>query len=276
MLEENANPPAEGQGEAWYSNLNLQPEDIGYIQNKKWAGPEAVVNSYKELEKFRGVSEDKLLIVPKDASDTEAFNKIFTKLGRPEKPEQYGEFKAPEGYEQAIDSERIKWADGIVHKLGLNKAQRDALLNETVKYEGDTFKKYQEAEFSKKEADFSKLKQDWGEAFFEREDLAKRAVRSFLTGSEEEKGQMLSKIEEAVGTAQMYRLFSNIGERLGEDKMPKTDGGRPFGYSREQAMADKQALISELSADKARLGNYNKGLGPDYDRMNNLMKIIAS
>ena len=56
---------------------------------------------------------------------------------------------------------------------------------------------------------------------------------------------------------------------------PSHDRGRPFGYTPEQAKADRAALMSELSASPERLKNYNQGIGPDYDKMQRILKNIG-
>lgn len=287
-MTEETNPQATGQGgngeqqrttetKAWYEPFGLQPEDVGYIQNKKWDSPAKLLNSYKELEKFHGVPSDQIVKLPKDLADTDGWSKVYNRLGRPETVEGYGEFKMPEDVKATLDPNRVKWADSVMHKIGLTKTQRDALMAETAKFEQGVFEGFHKDTMLKQEAELASLKQEWGAGYEERAELGRRAVRQFLPGDENARGALLDKIESAVGTATMLKLFGNIGEQMLEDKSPMGDTkDRPFGYTKEQAAADKQALISELQADKARLANYNLGKGPDYDKMQRLIKIIAS
>lgn len=284
MTDIDNTPPAQGQGgteggqtqQAWYEPFGFQPEDVGYIQNKKWDNPAKLLTSYKELEKFHGVPADQILKLPKDQSDAEGWNKVYSRLGRPETPEAYGEVKLPDGVKVQLDPNRVKWADSVVHKLGLTKAQRDTLIAETAMYESSTFENYSKDMQIKQEAELASLQKEWGSAYQEREELGKRAVRQFIPGDEATKGALLDKIESALGTATMLKLFSNIGEQMLEDKTPMGDTKeRPFGSTPEMAMAEKQKLMNEIMVDKARLATYNLGKGPDFEKMQNLLNIIA-
>lgn len=275
---------AQGQGEAvqttkqatenkaWYEGHSLADEDVGYIQNKNWKSPADVVTSYKNLEKFHGVPAEQLLKLPKDMSDPAALGEIYNRLGRPESPDKY-DYKAPEGVQ--LDEGRMTWAKEVAHKMGLNKQQFAELTNATLAFEGEAIKSYQADLVRKHQAEELELKKEWGSAFEERKILGQRAVRAFADGTPEEKEAILGKIEDAIGTAAVYKLFAKIGESIGDDKIISTTGDTPFGYTPQQALADKKALMAELSdpANKARMDLYNKGQGKDYEKMQQLIKL---
>lgn len=271
----NPNPGAQPAGDAkpWYDGHNLAPEDVGYIQNKKWNSPADVLTSYKNLEKFHGVPADQLLKLPKDEKDQAAWDALYTRLGRPEKPEGY-EFKAPEGVK--LDDARMSWVNGVAHKIGLSKAQHAALVNETLTYEGRLISEAQKAVETQQAAELEAVKKEWGAGFEERSELGRRAARAFLPGTAEEKQAFMNAMEMSIGTGAMLKLFANIGEKLGEDKIHAgDDGGRPFGYTKEQALSDIKGLMTELRdpSNKERLTAYNQGKGKDYEKMQHLNKI---
>jgi hypothetical protein len=273
--------PVEGQApvvstesKPWYDGYKLAPEDVGYIQNKGWKeSPTQVLNAYKNLEKFHGVPAEQLLKLPKSNDDQAGWDSVYTKLGRPAKAEDYGEFKAPEGVDASfVNTERVKWADGVAHKLGFTKAQRDGLLAATFEYEHSQYSDVGKQIELAQTAQLQELKKEWGAAFDERSELGRRAVRAFLPGNAEQNSAMLNAIEGAIGTAAVLKLFSNIGQKIGEDKIPET-GIRPFGYTPEQAKSDIQQLKIELQGSKERLAVYNQGKGPDYEKMKKLNQI---
>lgn len=285
MTDATPNAPAEGQAQgqgegqqtadkAWYDGLGFKDEDVGYIQNKAWKAPGDVVNAYKNLEKFHGVPAEQIIKLPKDFADEKAMGDVYNRLGRPESADKY-DYTAPEGVQ--VSEERMKWAKETAHKLGLNKSQFAALTNATLEYEGGLIKGMENELALKSETQMNDLKKEWGAAFDERKVLGQRAVRTFLPGDGEAKEAMLGAIEGAIGSAAMLKLFANIGERLGEDQIISSNGDRPFGYTPQQAMADKQSLMAELSdpANRSRLDAYNNGAGKDYDKMQQLLKIIA-
>lgn len=247
-------------------------EDKGYIKNKGWDnddGTKNLLTSYKNLEKLRGVPEDRLLKLPEKLDDNEAMGKIYERLGRPEKPEGY-EFKAPEGVQ--VDADRMKWAAGLAHSMGLNKAQHKALVENTLKYEGDLTAAHTQRAEQERVQSFTKLKDEWGSAYEERKNLAERGLTHFMTEKSEES---VAKLQSVLGHAEVMKMFASIGESISEDKVPSADGVRPFGYSPEQAKSDIDLLKSELSGDRQRLIAYNSGKGADYEKMQRLLKIAV-
>lgn len=274
-------PEPQGQGEpqAWFDVEGVTDEQKGYIQNKGWQDdPLKVIDAYQNLEKFQGVPADQLLKLPKDMEEVGALDEIYTRLGRPEEPGGYGEFELPEGTPEgfSLDKGRMEWADGLAHKLGLNKAQRDALVGETINFEGQAMAEFQKSIEVEQSAQLEALKGEWGAAFDERSDLGKKAVRALMPeGADKE--QVLNAIESAVGTAMMLKIFANAGEHMGEDKVhDSSDGVRPYGFSPEQAKAEKAQLMDELKdpTNKDRLKAFNDGKGVDYKRIEQLNNII--
>lgn len=270
------NPPASdaNTNKPWYDGLGLKDEDVGYIQNKKWQSPIDVITGYKNLEKFHGVPADQLIKLPKDFNDEKAMGEVYNRLGRPDNPDGY-EYKAADGIK--LDEGRMKWTSSLSHKLGLNKAQYKALIDATIEYEGGIASEAQKEIERITGEQLEGLKKEWGNAFTEREELGKRAVRAFLPGDADQKSALMESIEGAIGTAAMLKLFANIGEKMGEDKIHSGDGDRPFGYTPQQAKADREQLMSELGdpANKARLDLYNQGKGKDFEKMQQLNRIIV-
>lgn len=268
VIDAAATPPAIVK--TWFDGF--ADEDRGYIQNKGWNNDDGTKNllaSYKNLEKLRGVPEERLLKLPEKLDDVEAMGKIYEKLGRPAKAEDY-EFKAPEGIE--VDADRMKWAAGLSHSMGLNKTQYKALVENTLKYEGELQAAYGQRIEQERLQSFTKLKDEWGSAYDERRVLAERGLMHFMNDKSPE---AIGKLQQALGHAEVMKLFANIGSSIAEDKVPSSDGVRPFGYSPEQAKADRTSLMNELAGDKARLAVYNSGKGADYEKMQRLIKIAT-
>lgn len=266
-----AAPVAEGQvaeTPAWYDGAS--DETVGYIQNKGWQeDPMKAISSYQELEKFRGVSEDKLIMMPKEGETMDA---VWNKLGRPESAEKYDLGLPPE---MPVDDARMGMAMEAAYKAGLSNDQIKALITADSEYNVQA-QEHQAKELSRlQEVDVNDLKKEWGEAYEERAELGRRFIKDNLPDGVD-KIAMLSAIEDAVGTKAMLQLFGNAGIKSInlEDKAPDTSGSRPYGYTREQATADKQTLMTEIQADPARLDNYNKGIGTDLEKMKQFNSII--
>ena len=254
----------------WYETAD--DETKGYIQNKGWDDPLKAINAYKELEKFRGANENELLKLPKDAEAEGAFDEIYDKLGRPESADKY-EIDLPEGI--PVDEARLGAAKELAHKLGLNNAQLQALAEQDAQYMAQAMEAMETERAATQEAEYQALVKEWGSNANEREELARRGLKAMLPeGGDKE--ALSAAIEDAIGTAATLKLFANVGDKIGREA-PINDGDntRPFGYTSEQAAADRKTLMDEIKGDKERLDNYNKGIGPDVDKMQRLNKIIA-
>ncbi len=110
------------ENKPWYDGVS--EEDIIYLKAKGLhvdGGYKNLLNSYKSLEKLRGVPEDKLIKIP-DNADNENWNKVYDRLGRPESPDKY-DFTPPK--DANIDSETLGWFNQKAHSLGLNKKQHN-------------------------------------------------------------------------------------------------------------------------------------------------------
>ena len=98
----------------WFDSFDADTKD--YITQKGFGDAKSVVESYRNLEKLRGVPQDRLLKLP-DANaggDAPEWNEVYNKLGKPATPEGYGlQAKDPKG------SPFTDWAKGTFHKLNL-------------------------------------------------------------------------------------------------------------------------------------------------------------
>ncbi len=282
MSDANTGAPAGDAGQAagdagaaknWYDGADA--DTTGFIQNKKWDNPLKAVNDYRNLEKFHGVPADQIIKLPK-GDDTAAWDGVFNKLGRPEAPDKYGRdgLKLPEGFE--VNDAELTSFDTLLHKAGLTKAQRDTALNGYFEAKSKEVSSTEEAFVQERAVQEAALKKEWGSKYDERVELARRAFKSFLPEGTD-KDTVAAAFERTMGVAVTAKMFANLADKLSEDKFHEDAGttDRKFGYTKEQAVHDRGALMSELKADPARLGNYNRGVGPDYDKMARLNKMIA-
>lgn len=271
-----AAPEAQGQAPAalpeskWY---DAAPDEIkGYIQNKGWDDPVKAVTSYQELEKFRGASEDQLLKLPKDMAEEGAMDAIYNRLGRPETADKYT-VDVPDGVE--LDGTKMAYYSELAHKNGISQAQFANLVAGVEDFTAQGERAQNEAEVANQEAEYQALVKEWGANATEREELSRRGLRALIPNGMDA-DETVGKIEAAIGTAATLKLFANAGDFGREAPIHDSGGDRPFGYTKEQATADKAALMSELKAEPERLGAYNKGVGKDYEKMQRINKIVAS
>jgi hypothetical protein len=264
--------PQTPESKPWYDGAD--DDTVGFVQNKKWDSPLKVIDAYRNLEKFHGVPADQILKMPK-GDDIDGWNAVYNRLGRPEAPDKYGNdgLKLPEGIEP--DAQLMSKFDDIVHRAGLTKSQRDAVYSEYFTIETQRAEEITQKIEQEKQIQLESLKKEWGDKFGERAELAKRAFRAVLPeGADKE--VVAQAFEDTLGPALAAKIFANIADKFTEDKFHDGDAGPDrFGYTREQAINDKSTLFSEIKTDPQRLATYNKGMGPDYEKVERLQKIIA-
>ncbi len=232
-------PPAAA---SWLDTI----EDVelkGYVQNKGWKDPRELADGYRNLEKLLGGEK---LPLPKGEDDAEGWSRVYDSLGRPQAADAYKIPTMGEGQEQFVKDVQSKF-----HELGLSEKQGNALAEWYHGVQKGMVDTSVAGMAQKAEADLSALKQEWGGAYDENIELGRRAAREY--GMDEAK---LTKIEQALGTGEMLKLFAQIGRSQGEASFNKGDGGSGnFGMTPAQA----QARISELKADKGWTQKYVAG-----------------
>lgn len=189
----------------WTSGLN--DELKGYVQNKGFKDPSAVLDSYRNLERLMGAPRERILKLPENMEDQVALNEIYSRLGRPESPEGY-QIDVPK---EGGDPEFAKWAKEMFHKQGLTKAQAAQIVkgwNEyTQGYQKSADERMQKAAIQQE----GELKKAWGAAHDQNVNIAKRAAIEFGFKPNE-----IDAMESSFGYKRTMEIFHAIGSKLGE------------------------------------------------------------
>jgi len=271
-----AAPPAAANGQMpaeaapWYASIE-DPLIRGVAELRKWSSPAEAVKSYTELEKMKGIPGDRILAVPEKPDDAEGWNKVYDRLGRPAKPEDYN-LPVPQDFG---DPEFAKAAAVKFHGMGFSQKQATDLATwwneQQLAYitESDRTRQ-QEAEM-----DLRDLRREWGGAYEEREELAKRAVREFIEPLGMD-ADTLTLMEEAIGTANLIKLFAAVGEKLGESRYAESSPGaaaNAFGLTPDAAKARLAQLMQDKEWGSKVLKNPG---GPEAAEMDRLQRISVS
>ncbi len=260
-----AAPPAQATG-SWLDSLS--PEDRAYAENKGWKAdtpPDAVFNSYKNLEKLFGADKaGRTLTLPKDASDTAALDAIYDKLGRPADPTGY-EITLPEG----VESDFADKAKGWFHKAGLTVDQAKAVTQAYQAAELEQAQALEQRDATEKAA----LEKEWGAEFAQKVETAKRGAAA--AGLDEEK---MRRLELALGPAEAAKMLEFFGRNYVEAK--PLDGGAPAPGFGGLNPAQASAKINDLYADQNFMSRYNhsdpKIRAQAVSEMEELMKLAAN
>lgn len=245
--------PANGN---WYDSI--EDNDLkGYVQNKGWKDPKELADGYRNLEKLLGGEK---MPMPKGADDKDGWNRVYDALGRPKTAEEY-KLPVPEG----DNGEFAKVASGKFHELGLSAAQAQGLAEWWNATQAQNMQNFQAQSNAKIESDLQSLKSEWGAAYDENVEFGRRAAREY--GLDQDK---LSKIESALGTAEMIKLMAQIGRAQGEAKFVDGENkGNTFGMTPAAA----QQRIEQLRADRDWTSKYLAGNADATNELARLMKL---
>lgn len=244
--------PAETQAD-WLDSLG---ENRGYVENKGWKDPATIVESYRNLEKLRGVPQERLLTLPEDMSEEGALDTVFDRLGRPEAADKYTNAL---GDEYADDT--YKSASERAHSLGLSDKQF-AGMQEWMK---DAFEGIEARRTAEVDAAFG----DWSEA----NPSSLQNVQRMLKAVGAETGDVDAALQG--DKAKLFAMLGKVASRMGESAVVQGDGDPEFGMTPTAA----QAKIDQLLADKTFTEGYfsqnMKVRAPYMARMEKLQKIAA-
>jgi hypothetical protein len=223
---------------------SLSDDFKGFVQNKGWKDPNSLVESYRNLEKLNG-SQDKLLKLPNDDADVQGWDSIYTRLGKPAKPDGYG-LKGEKG----ADPEFAGWASDAFHKANLTEKQAKALIEG---WNGRLATQKQaegEKMASTVKNDEIGLRKDWGMAYEQNLNLARRAARDF--GVEKQ----MDAISQAMGPANAAKFFHRLA-LSGVEPGFVSGNGQASDAMLTPAMAKSQ--INALKADPEFTKKYAAG-----------------
>lgn len=231
----------------------------GFVQTRGWKDPGSLAESYRNLEKLTGVPADKIIKLPGE-DDTEGWNSVWGRLGRPETPDGYN-LPLPDG----VPGDFAKTAAAKFHELGIPAKQAEALTAWWNEQSTTAQQQQMQAREQQAEIDLNQLRQEWGQTYDAEIEKARRAVRQF--GVEQEQ---LQKIEDAIGTAQLMKLWAKIGNSLGEASFEGGEtGAKSFGVSKDAAVAK----INALKSDQAWTAKYLSGDAQAKAEMERLMQL---
>lgn len=240
---------------AWTSNLT--PEFQNYVTEKGFKDPASVLDAYQNLERLRGVPEERLVKLPDRHDDKDGWNSAYTKLGRPEKPEGY-----PVNPEDAkSDKAQVATVQKMFHEAGLSIRQAEILSNQMRDYSTAQKTDTDTKALAKRESEDSALRTKWGAATEQNTQVARQAAKTFGLTTEK-----IDAIEKALGFSGTMELFHNIGLKVGEPDF--VTGNNPGN----RIMTPDQASvkIKQLMSDPHFSKRYVEGEASANDEMTRL------
>lgn len=196
---------------AWFSDTNKD-----YVANKGFKTGDDAITSLKNLETLLGAEKaGRTLVLPKDDKDVDGIKSYRSKIGVPEKPEDY-QLPVKEGDNGAFAKAASTW----LHAAGIPKAAGQALAQHWEKYHAEALANAQTELKAQSDKQLDGLRAEWGGDFDKNSEQARRFMKSAGFSDEE-----VGLYEETFGTANMLKRWASIGAKLGEHGFGGGDGG---------------------------------------------------
>ena len=248
-------PAAEPQVTTWYATEGLDESTASQlgelVKAKGWKGPADALLSYQNLEKVFGADKaGRTILAPKSEDDADGWGAVYDRLGRPESPDKYN-LPVPEG----DDGSFAQAVAPVLHELGLTSKQAQGLAEWWNGMSGQRIEQEREAFIQKSEQDFADLRREWGAAADQNTDLAKRALVRFGQDAGID-ADGLERLEQAIGTGPMLKLFHAIGASFAEGSFVSSDEPNSGAMTPQQA----KNKIATMFADEEFMGRY---MNPD-------------
>lgn len=238
-----------GQSQSFdWKSLSLDPALQNVVDAHQWKGPADVLNSYTNLQKAMGIrsgNPNRVVILPGEKDPPEAWNDVFTKLGRPDKPEDYA-LPVPEGHPKDFADQASKW----FHELGIPKGAAVKLAERWNATMGEKATAAQAAKNEKIQQDINDLRTEWGTDYDKNTSLVDKAAEAFGVDQ-----NILSALKDALGPAKAMKFFHAIGSKLGVEGSYVE--GKGAGGDLSMTPAQAQAELTRLRNDKAFVEMWN-------------------
>jgi len=238
--------------EHWLGELADNPS----FEKFKDKEPVDLAKSYSELEKLVGKEK---IALPEDA-DSELWDDVWSRLGRPESSDKYDLGEAKEKLEQlSLDEEALNEVKEVAHGLGLNNKQLSGLVDKYADITTGQLESLKSRKEQIQEENVEGLKKEWGAAFEERAGQAHKAYKS-LCGDNE---ALRKKIEDSGwgNDPDFVKMFYNISQQLSEDSL-----GGQTQQSFSKTPEDAKAEIKEIQSQGSDGPFWNES-HPEHERM---------
>ena len=221
-----------------WNSAGLDPDTLNLVNDRKWASPKDVLQSYRNLEKLTGVPADKIIKLPTDA-DPAAWNDVYTKLGKPDVADKY-DIPVPQGDAGTLMKEAKNW----FHEANLSVSQGKALAEKWNAFVESQSKAQETQHQTAMQADINKLKQEWGSGYEANAAVVDRAAMAF--GLDQD---TVSALRDVLGPAKAMKFLHAVGSKIAMPENGLINGQIAPGFS-SMSPAAAQAKINELRTSK--------------------------
>lgn len=253
-------------------------------QQRGWKSPEDAVRDHESLFKLKGVPADQLLTMPKDVKNLQELKPIMTRLGLPETADKYDVKITPGQNQRDIindpqneNSKGLRTALlGAFHESMMPGAPVNAAMNAVNTWLNNAEQAWVQKQEAATKAEMDGLKKEWGPAYEERVELARRASRQLGIS-----GDVMDNLETITGAAGLLKHLAMVTEKLGVEKFADSGGDATnaqfFGKTKEQLETDLRNFDAELGRkeNRKRFDEVASGKGPDFEKRKAILSRLA-
>ncbi len=198
-----------------------------------------LAKSYVHTKKAFGA--DKFTVPGKNATEDD-WKETYTRLGLPAK-DKY-DVKFPETFDKGFQDNFKE----VLHSNGVLPRQAQKLVDFYNEYTTKAISDSKEQQIGEKTNSLNSLKAEWGDKFNKNIEVAKHTFQKFVDK------ETMDYLNQAGFTSdpRVFKVFTKIGEMLGEDKIVDPRGSGGF------SPADVNQKISEIMGDQS---------GPYWNKM---------
>jgi len=232
-----------------FGDLTKAPEEYrAFIENKGYKGVDNLIKQNKELEGFVG-QRDKLIKLP-DEGDTEGWNEIYGKLGRPENKEGY-QYDIPEKHKELVDENLLNLFREHAFSQGMNQKA----FSETVQFQLDAALGYMQAQQEATEEAQKAIRERFSteDQYNEFTQKAMKFATDFKL-SENKSVMDVLEAKELAHDPEILDMLGQISDRTAEDPLPSGEARVP------QSEGDK---LDEIKKNPAFVDRGH----PDHDKV---------
>lgn len=245
------------------------PDAVSYITNKGWQGPADVIKSYQGAEKLIGRDPTTLLQMPR-ADDPDGMRAVFTKLGLPDSPDKY-DMKVGLPKDAQVNDDFAKSMQGVLHKAGVTDVQAKTLVAEYNAMQLAAIEQQATDYNLNVAADKQALLDEWKGGHDRMMNRAKTAAQTLGFTPE-----LIDAVEKQVGYAKTYKMFADIGAKLGEDGLVTAGKTADFNAQLTPAEAKAQWDATKLDPNftKALMDKSHPGHKVAQEKQNRLFAVM--
>lgn len=263
-----AAPPATGSHTGAPSNVvpmwtDGMADDLkGYVTVKGFKDSASVVDAYRNLEKFHGVPQDRLMKLPEKFTDdkgalTPEGAAVWARLGRPAEAKAY-ELPMPK---EGGDPKLQEFFSQVFFEAGVPKGMATQIAGKWNGYVEGMVANAKQAAAQKLATEQTELKATWGMAFEQNVRVVDEAARVLGLSADQVKG-----LNGAIGYKASMELLCKLGKSVGES-IYVNGGGAPGGA------LEPAAALAEIEALKKDAEFSNRYLNGDTEAKAKMQRL---